>query len=211
MAKKKQVSTQVVQTASLPVKLDIGCGMNKKGPEWIGVDSILFPGTVDVQLNVVEKDSSGNYKKWPWEDNSVDEVHTSHFLEHLKKEERVYFFNELYRVMKPGAKGTIITPHWSSNRAYGDPTHEWPAVSEMAYFYLSRDWRLGNGKEIGANSPHVDIKYNPAGFSCNFSATWGFTMRQDLYNKHQEVQMFEMANYKDACQDMVCTIVCVKG
>jgi len=36
------------------LKLDLGCGKNKKGPEWTGVDAIKFDG-VDVVCNLAEE------------------------------------------------------------------------------------------------------------------------------------------------------------
>lgn len=131
------------------MRLDIGCGKNKikvEGQEWIGVDAIAFDG-VDLVHDMREP--------WPWDDASVDEVHCSHFLEHLTGQERVHFFNELYRVLKPGAQARIITPHWSHERAYGDPTHQWPPVCSWTYFYLDKGW-------CEVNAPH-------AGYACDFT------------------------------------------
>src|SRR5688572_13911022 len=101
------------------IKLDLGCGPNKK-EGFLGVDSIKFKG-VDVVFDL----ATG---RWPWKDNSVSEAHASHFVEHLDAKERTHFVNELYRVLKPGATAQIIVPHWASQRAYGDPTHKWPPV-----------------------------------------------------------------------------------
>jgi predicted SAM-dependent methyltransferase len=116
--------------APKPLKLDLGCGLSKK-EGFLGVDRRKFDG-VDIVHDLL-------VKPWPWADNCVDEVYCSHFLEHLDPNrhnpERVRFMNELYRVMKSGAKCTIITPHWASNRAYGDFTHADKPVSEMFYFY----------------------------------------------------------------------------
>src|SRR3989304_3239050 len=70
------------------------------------------------------------WKPWPWANDSVSEVHCSHTLEHFERRERVHVMNELYRVLIPGGKATIIVPHWASNRSYGDMTHCWPPVSE---------------------------------------------------------------------------------
>ena len=79
-------------------------------------------------------------------DSSVSEVYCSHFLEHLdhnqRNPERVRFMNELYRVLVPGGRATIITPHWASNRAYGDFTHADKPVAELFYAYLSKEWRM---------------------------------------------------------------------
>jgi SAM-dependent methyltransferase len=140
-----------------------------------------------------------NVYPWPFEDSSVSEVHCSHFLEHLDGVERVRFFNELYRVMSPGAKASIVTPHWASCRAYGDFTHKWPPVGEMLFYYISKEWRL-------ANAPDNDAQWNPDGYTCNFAATWGYSMRQDLLVRNQEYQQFALQNFKEAAQDCIATL-----
>lgn len=178
------------------LKLDLGCGKNKK-PDFLGVDSIKFEG-VDVVTDLT--------KKWPWAGGSVQEVHASHFVEHLDAEERIHFCNELYRVLIPDGKATLIVPHWASCRAYGDMTHKWPPVSEFWFYYLSRLWRLGDGKQ-GANAPHDDIKYNPKGYDCNFECTWGYGLRPDIATRNQEWQQFAMANYKEVLTDIIATLV----
>jgi hypothetical protein len=180
----------------VPLKLDIGCGKNKIAG-FTGVDSLSLPG-VDVVLNVVDKDKKG-YKRWPWEDGSVAEVHCSHFLEHLNGMERIHFFNELYRVMRVGATAKIITPYWCSSRAYGDPTHQWPPVGEMSYYYLSKDWR-------DTNSPHCDSRYVPWGYACDFHAVWGYGMNQAILTRTPEYQQYAMNWYKEAAQDMHATL-----
>lgn len=182
-----------------PLKLDLGCGPNKKGPEYLGVDAMQFDGKVDIVFNLAEldltagEDKYSQFKKWPWEDNSVDEVHCSHFLEHLTGVERVHFMNELYRVLKVGSACLIVVPHWASNRAYGDCTHAWPPVSEMYFYYLAADWRA-------QNAPHNYF------YKCDFSATWGYSMRQDLLVRNQEYQNFAISNFKEACQDIIATL-----
>ena len=173
------------------LKLDIGCGKSKK-EGFHGVDQYAMEG-VDTVLKI-GKDA------WPWEDGSVDEIHSSHFVEHLTAQERVHFYNEACRVMKPGGKLTVITPHWASNRAYGDPTHQWPPVAEMSFYYLSQEWRT-------TQAPHTDVKWNPEGYSCNLTATWGYSFGPELSVRNQEYVQFALANYKESCQDLHATIV----
>lgn len=173
------------------MKLDIGCGKNKK-EGFTGVDQYTMEG-VDVVLNVATE-------KWPWEDGTIEEVHCSHFLEHLTGKERVVFMNELYRVMKPDAKATVITPHWNSNRAYGDFTHQWPPVSEMYFYYLNREWRK-------VNAPHCDKEWNPEGYDCNFEASWGYGMHQALLPRNSDYQQYAIAWYKEAAQDTIATLI----
>jgi SAM-dependent methyltransferase len=190
MAKKSNAKLAVVPVEPKEVKLDIGCGKNKK-EGFIGIDQYKMDG-VDVVMDV--------RNRWPYEDDSVDEVHSSHFVEHLTGQERVFFFNELYRVLKPGSKAVIITPHWASGRAYGDFTHAWPPVSEMSFYYLSKKWR-------DTDAPHTDSRWNIKGYSCDFECTWGYAMRPDLMTRNSEYQQFAMQNYKEACLDTHCTMV----
>lgn len=176
----------------LPFKLDIGCG-KKKQPNFVGIDLIPFDG-VDHVFNA-------GRDKWPFDDGCVDEAYTSHFVEHLTALERVHFCNELYRVMKPGAKCTLIVPHWSSARAYGDPTHQWPPVSEFWFYYLSRKWRLDDG-----NAPHTDASNWEHGYSCDFECTWGYGMHPTLHARNTEYQQFALNFYKEAVQDIHATL-----
>lgn len=190
MKKKREVAKQAKQQTS-PVRLDLGCGPNKR-EGFEGVDCIAFPG-VDHKWDLTDA-------PWPWSDNSVDEAYSSHFIEHLTAQQRVLFANELYRILKPGAQCQLIMPHWASCRAYGDPTHQWPPVSEFWFFYLSREWRAGN-------APHTDVKYCAWGFDCDFLATWGYGIRQDLLVKSQEYQQFALQNYKEVATDIIATLV----
>src|SRR5574342_1420730 len=164
------------------LKLDLGCGTRKK-EGFSGVDAQHFEG-VDLVVDLRKT-------PWPWADNSVAEVHCSHFLEHLTGAERIGFFNELYRVLVPGGKCQIIVPHWASGRAYGDPTHQWPPVVEFSFFYLSKDWRK-------TNAPHV-------GFTCDFDVSWGHGLAHPWQLKTQEQQQFGLTHYREVATDIIAT------
>lgn len=164
------------------LKLDLGCGPNKRDG-FHGVDQMPFPG-VDTIHDL--------RKTWPWGKESVQEVHCSHFLEHLTNPERVHFYNELYRVLVPGGTAQIIVPHWSSGRAYGDPTHQWPPVVEFSFYYLDKTWRA-------ANAPHC-------GLTCDFMATWGYSVHPTWQSRNQESQMFGVSHYREVAQDLLCTV-----
>ena len=166
------------------LKLDLGCGKNKR-TGFTGVDSRSFDGVEIVHDLTLA---------WPWEDASVEEVHCSHFLEHLTAVQRIHFVNELYRVLITGGKAQIVTPHWAASRAYGDLTHQWPPVSEFWYYYLLKSWR-------DVNAPHNDT------YICDFDATWGYTLRQDLIVRNAEYQMYALANHKEAASDLIATLV----
>lgn len=190
---KKVTKKKTVKKEEQVIKLDLGCGINKRQDgNWIGVDVIKFDG-VDVVLDLGKK-------KWPWADNSVTEIHASHFVEHLVPAERIHFVNEVYRVLKKPeyntagglASGfaTIIVPHWASQRAYGDLTHAWPPVSEFWFYYLDRDWRA-------VNAPHNQD------YKCHLEVKWGYNTSPSLNGRNQEYVQNALQNYKEAASDMV--------
>lgn len=186
-----------------PLKLDLGCGKNKRDG-FIGVDAKHFQGVdrlcdlrktpwalADFALDDDGSPFIGDYLKI--EDESVEEVHCSHFVEHLTAPERIAFVNELYRVLKPGGKCQIIVPHWASCRAYGDLTHQWPPVSEFWFYYLDKGWRE-------QNAPHND------GYTCDFLAAWGYSLHGAIQPRNQEYQQHAIQFFKEAAQDIICTL-----
>jgi hypothetical protein len=164
------------------LKLDFGCGKNKR-EDFHGVDSIKFDG-VDTVMDL--------RKKWHWADGVVDEAHASHFLEHLTGPERVHFFNELFRVLRPGASANIIVPSWTHERAYGDPTHQWPPVTGFSFYYLNKKWR-------DVNAPHC-------GYTCDFDFSGGNGLAAPWDSRPQEVQAFAQTHYINVATDMYVTV-----
>lgn len=86
-------------------------------------------------------------------DSTVDELRCSHFIEHIPmeyvnsigdslpmnmcgKDALLAFFDECYRVLKPGGLITVTAPCGASNRWGQDPTHR-RAIFPEFYMYLS--------------------------------------------------------------------------
>ena len=162
------------------LKLDLGCGPHPR-EGFHGVDIQQYDGKVGTLFDLRKV-------PWPWETESVDEVHCSHFIEHLTGIERIVFMNELYRVMKFGATASIIAPNWSHERAYGDPTHQWPPISSFAALYWNAEWRK-------ANAPHV-------GFNCDFDYSTGVGFDPWLHTRNDEMKQFAMVRYTNSAADI---------
>jgi len=89
-----------------PTKIDLGCGKFKK-EGFYGIDK--FPGkNVD---RVVDLD-----KKLPFKNNSIEEIYTSHVLEHVESLE--FVMEEIHRICKPNAKIVIKVPHFSGKSGF---------------------------------------------------------------------------------------------
>src|SRR5262249_54797904 len=92
------------------VKLNLGSGQYVlRG--FTNVDVVAAQGVEVADLN----------KPWPWGDSSVDYVRASHIIEHLP--DKIFTMNELWRVLKPGAKADIAVPTTEGPGAWQDPTH----------------------------------------------------------------------------------------
>lgn len=68
-----------------------------------------------VTLELNHKDLAKVKKKWTQADSSIDEVNVINLVQFLTPSERIHFVNELFRVMKSGARAQISAPHWCSS------------------------------------------------------------------------------------------------
>jgi len=92
--------------------LDVGCG-SAKTPGAVGLDI-----SADTDADVVHDLDRFPY---PLETASFDDVLMQDVLEHVREPIRV--MEEMHRVLRPGGRLQLRTPHFSSALAYGDPTH----------------------------------------------------------------------------------------
>ena len=93
------------------MKLNLGCGHDKlEGYINCDISPMVKP---DMLLDLENK--------LPFDDNSVDEILTSHVLEHINN--FVQLMQEIYRVSKPGTLIKIKAPFYTGWGQYNDPTH----------------------------------------------------------------------------------------
>jgi len=81
------------------VKLDIGCGKSPKS-DFTGIDAyVKGKGIVNAEM-------------WslPFGDGQVEQIYSSHALEHVSKKQVVPTLKEWYRVLKPGGVADIRVP-----------------------------------------------------------------------------------------------------
>jgi len=105
------MTTLHIQKRRLPVglvpKLEIGCG-ERKQKGYVGID------VRDCGQEIVWDVREGI----PLPDNTVDEVISSHTIEHFDDEECEKLFREIHRVLKKGGRTYHILPHLDDKRAY---------------------------------------------------------------------------------------------
>ena len=166
------------------MKLDLGSGRNKR-EGFLGVD--ISP---DCDADIVH---DLRIAPWPFDNEAVDEVHCAHFFEHLTGAERVVFMSELYRVLKPGAKATLITPYWSSMGAVQDPTHQWPPIAQGSYYYFNKEWR-----------EHVRIGHYL--IDCDFDLRFEFILQKDWQELPPPQQQFAVRHYLNVVEELIAIL-----
>lgn len=105
--------------------LDVGCGLSKEQGA-IGMDQFALPG-VDIVC-----DLNG---RWPIEDASFDHIVFRHSIVHLRSLEHA--LREARRVVRNGGAIEIISPHFSSDNAFTDPTMRFTTGWRTMDFYCA--------------------------------------------------------------------------
>jgi SAM-dependent methyltransferase len=162
------------------LKLDLACGLHKK-EGFVGVD-ISPQSQADLVFDL-------RVTPWPWGDASVSEVNCSHFFEHLDGDERLRFMEELYRVLVPGGKATIVVPHARNDGALQDPTHVWPPLIEKSFVYFNREAR----EQMGIT--HYPIQ-------CDFEIEIGVALEPHWEQRQQEEKSFALKHFNNVAKEI---------
>lgn len=111
------------------IKLDVACGSDKQGPDWVGIDIQDLPG-VDIVHDI-------ETYPWPLPDACASTVMCSHIVEHINpaKFGFINFMNEIWRVLKTEGKLLIATPYAGSPGFWQDPTHI-NGCSQTTFYYF---------------------------------------------------------------------------
>ena len=86
------------------MKLNLGCGTNK------------IPGFINVDIDPkVEPDNVFDFVgKFPYEDETVEEIVAYHVFEHIPKASHSAIYDEIYRVLQPDGNFTMSFPEFTS-------------------------------------------------------------------------------------------------
>lgn len=165
-------------------KIDFACGDNKR-EGFFGIDKFKTSST-DAEMDLLA---------FPWDidTGSVEEAHVSHFFEHIPAALRRPFIEELHRVLKDGAKVTIIVP--TGDRMLQDPTHQWPPVVPGSFLYFNKQWLKDNKLEHGDYATTADFDY-----------TYGFALDPSVASRNAEYQAYAVKHYNNATTDLHVTL-----
>ena len=137
--------------------LDLGCG-NSKGQGRIGIDRLDLP-TVDI---VADIDNGLGFLP----DNSVDEIHSRSFIEHIENLE--LFMAEVTRVLKKGGICSLFVPHFSNPYYYSDYTHKNFFGLYTFYYFVEPDHQLARKVPVFYTNIRIDVRSIKLVFSSPF-------------------------------------------
>jgi hypothetical protein len=223
MPAKKKTTRRPAVIAPPPavLRLDLGSGP-RPAEGFEGVD--VVDGVTDHTVNLCDGHT------WPWADSSVDELRSCHFIEHIdagyvwttekparRLDALLWFFDEAFRIAKPGAVFKVQWPALQSVRAFQDPTHRRFIPAQMIH-YLSREGRKAMGVEhygatcnwIGDVAPSIPIEPETEedkamalrADSSDEKRAW-----QEKKGREQQRAYFRDWNF---CEDFLATLKAVK-
>lgn len=107
--------------------LDAGCGINKY-PGAIGIDR--SPRSKADVIGEVDR------ARLPFASGVFDEIRAAHLIEHV--EDVIRTMEEFHRVLRPGGRIYLVTPHYTDFSSFCDPTHRWH-LNSFSFRYFGED------------------------------------------------------------------------
>jgi hypothetical protein len=152
----------------------------------------VIPFIEKLELSAIHRTSWRTvFKACP--DGRVKEVAILGILEFIPGKERGEFMDELYRVLIPDGKATVISAYWSTANGIHDYLYEFPPLSEQSFLYFNKKWR-------------EDQKLTDRNLKCDFDFTFGYGVPAETSMKNEETKSFYIRHYNNAVQNLQLTL-----
>jgi predicted SAM-dependent methyltransferase len=146
----------------------------------VGSNAVMFEGWDNLDLypgppGVIQHDAR---TRFPYEDNSIDFIFSEHFIEHLTAEEGLFYFQECYRMLKPG--GVVRTSTF--------------CIDEIMLNCVSDEkWNIYKEKMLNGQFKHLSrVEF------FNFAVYEGHAHKY-MYNIHEIARILELAGFRSYC------------
>lgn len=150
--------------------MDVGCGINKY-PGAIGLDR--NPRTrADVIANL-------DHFPYPFRDSSFGQLRAIHVIEHVA--DVVAAMEEFHRVLSPGGRVFISTPHYTDFSSFCDPTHRWH-LNSFSFRYF--------GENHGGFGYYSQARFREISVRVKLLALWRYSGFEFLVNRFPRFRRF---------------------
>jgi SAM-dependent methyltransferase len=150
--------------------LDVGCGIRK------------FPGSLGIDRNAASRADvlcDLDHFPYPFVSASFTEVRAIHVIEHLS--DIMGAMAEFHRLLKPGGRVRIETPHYTDFSSFCDPTHKHHLTS-FSFRYL--------GEDHGGFGYYSAVKFREIYVEVKLLALWKWLGFQFLVNHSRRFRKF---------------------
>jgi SAM-dependent methyltransferase len=163
------VGTGTGEAGELKV-LDVGCGIRK------------FPGSIGIDRNLSSKaDVIVDLDRFPYPftDRSFDQLRAIHVIEHVA--DVIKTMEEFHRLVRPGGRVRIETPHYTDFSSFCDPTHR-SHLNSFSFRYFGED-HAGFGY-------YTQVKFREISVRVKLLAFWRWLGFEFLVNRFPRYRRF---------------------
>jgi SAM-dependent methyltransferase len=150
--------------------LDIGCGIRK------------YPGSIGIDVNpasAADVICDLDRFPYPFATRTFDSLRAIHVIEHLTDVIRT--MEEFHRLVKPGGRVRIETPHYTDYSSFCDPTHK-HHLNSFSFRYF--------GDNHGGFGYYTGAKFREISVHVKLLAFWKWLGFQFLVNRFPRFRKF---------------------
>lgn len=150
--------------------LDVGCGVNK------------YPGAIGLDRNPRTKaDVIADLDRFPYpfRDGVFAELRAIHVIEHVS--DVVAAMEEFHRVLEPGGRVYLSTPHYTDFSSFCDPTHRWH-LNSFSFRYF--------GEDHGGFGYYSQARFREISVRVKLLAFWRYLGFEYLVNRFPRYRRF---------------------
>jgi SAM-dependent methyltransferase len=150
--------------------LDVGCGIRK------------YPGSIGIDVNpasAADVICDLDRFPYPFADRTFDGLRAIHVIEHLTDVIRT--MEEFHRLVKPGGRVRIETPHYTDFSSFCDPTHK-HHLNSFSFRYF--------GENHGGFGYYTDAKFREISVRVKLLAFWRWLGFEYLVNRFTRFRKF---------------------
>ncbi|MGD0200738.1 MAG: methyltransferase domain-containing protein [Bryobacteraceae bacterium] len=150
--------------------LDVGCGL-RKAPGAIGIDR--NPASAADVLCDLDR------LPYPFADGAFDRLRAVHVIEHVSDVIRT--MEEFHRLLRPGGRVFLVTPHYTDFSSFCDPTHHWH-LNSFSFRYF--------GEDHGGFGYYSPVKFREISVRVRLLAFWRALGFEFLVNHSRRFRRF---------------------
>jgi len=150
--------------------LDVGCGINK------------YPGAIGLDCNPASRaDVLADLDRFPYPfvSQSFDGVRAIHVIEHVT--DVIKTMEEFHRLVRPGGRVHIETPHYTDYSSFCDPTHK-HHLNSFSFRYF--------GEDHGGFGYYTKARFREISVRMKLLAFWKWLGFEFMVNKFPRFRKF---------------------